>query len=617
MSKFQLTPITGLPQVDGWAQVISHPSGSLFCVLAVQGQHANSVGRNLSELLLGKDISDSAQLHNLILDLLQVARTELCKIQLACLVFADNNKVIAATHSGSVFLKRNSKVGEILQSDSELKIIEGNLQKNDLFSLTTQDAKNNFTSFKEKLISNNIETLATDLVAELQEKTQSSLIAIGFLEEKPALEPGPQQPPNNKKTNQEIIAKKWSLLKNKLTKINLNRVRSLAQNLPKKLWQKPTVFAEKIESEQTKTPQVFLKVAFLLITIFVGVIFWKQQTIKQELEPITPILAEIDARFEIIKNDQTTSDIQLRDNAKELMRELENLIATNKDKKYSLEEIKKYYQEIQAFADSISGVENQAKLDPFFDLRLAEPEFVAKRVSLSNNQLFALDASGKYGIYLNLENKQANKINFEQLELPAKNISLSDNLLFVLGNGIHLFDLEQENTHTKLKDEGDSDRDGSLFQTYGSYLYIINPEKRNIYRYLLKDDKLSEPIGWLLDKQDLDFSNLESISVDGDLWLTDKTGRILKYTQGQKQTFEPQSLPSPLGKNIKLSTTENSNYLYILDRDQHKVVILQKDGLFVKELSSDSLSAGDTIVALEEKEGALVVSGSLIYEILP
>jgi hypothetical protein len=387
--------------------------------------------------------------------------------------------------------------------------------------------------------------------------------------------------------------------------------------LPKKVWQKPTVFAEKIESEQTKSPQIFLKLAFVLITIFVGVIFWKQQTIKQELEPITPILAEIEAKFATIKNDQTTSDIQLRDNAKGLMRELEDLIATNKDKKYSLEEIKKHYQEIQAFADSISGVENQAKLDPFFDLRLAEPEFVAKKVSLSNNKLFALDAAGEYGIYLNLENKQASKINFDQLESSAKNISLSDDLLFVLGNGIHLLDLAQENTHTKLKDEGDSDRDGSLFQTYGSYLYILNPEKRNIYRYLLKDDTLSEPIGWLLDKQDLDFSNLESISIDGDLWLTDKTGRILKYTQGQKQTFEPQSLPSPLGKNIKLATTENSNYLYILDRDQHKVVILQKDGLFVKELSSDSLSAGDTIVALDQKDGALVVSGSLIYEILP
>ena len=72
----------------------------------------------------------------------------------------------------------------------------------------------------------------------------------------------------------------------------------------------------------------------------------------------------------------------------------------------------------------------------------------------------------------------------------------------------------------QLKEEGDSDRGGTFLQVYSSYLYIFNPEKRNIYRYVVKDGKLSEPIGWLIDKQNLDFTNIESMIIDGDVWLS-------------------------------------------------------------------------------------------------
>ncbi|MFZ5438204.1 MAG: hypothetical protein ACOZAK_04090 [Patescibacteria group bacterium] len=607
MSKFQLTPVTGLPQVDGWAQVISHPSGSFFCVLAVQGQNANSIGKNLTEFLLSQEINTSASLHHVLLDLLQKARAELCKIQLACLTIGEKNKVIAATHSGSVLLKRNGKIGEILFSTGELKIIEGVLQDGDLFSIATEEAKDTFSNLKEKL-ANKTEEIATKLVSELQDNQTSSLVAVGLLEETII-----EVDSTTKKVNRKVFKEKLANLINYSRKVNLKNLFLV----PKKISTKINFSKEKVTLEQQNNLQLFLKIAFFLITVFVAIIFWKQQAIKKELEPITPVLENIDQRFEQLKNNDRTSQLELRTESRNLLKELEDLITQNKDNKYSLEAIKKQYQEIQAFSETISGVETQGPLDPFFDLRLAEPEFIEKQTSLDGQQLFALDAAGEYGIYLDLTNKQTTKFDLGKVEVSTKAIAIGENSLFALGNGIHVFNLTDPEKHQQLKEEGDSDRGGTIIKAYGPYIYIFNPEKRNIYRYLLKDEELSEPIGWLIDKQDLDFSAVESMAVDGDLWLTDNNGQIFKYTQGQKQDFTIKDLPTTLGKTIKIAASENNDYLYILDKDQQKVVILQKDGQFVKEISSESLSSGGNIVALTDKPGALVISGSLIYQLFP
>ena len=220
MSKFQLTPVTGLPQVNGWSQAISHPSGSLFCVLAVEGQNANSIGKNLTEFLLSKEINNSATLHNVLLDLLQKAREELCKVQLACLVISSESRVIAATHKGSVCLKRNEKVGEILFSDGDLKIIEGSFQENDVFSLSTEKAKTMFPQLKEDLKSST-EKIATKLISSIQEQEDSALAAIALLEQSEEIieEKKPTNPIKN--IDLEKLRKKARVLVGYLKKIKL------------------------------------------------------------------------------------------------------------------------------------------------------------------------------------------------------------------------------------------------------------------------------------------------------------------------------------------------------------------------------------------------------------
>jgi len=351
-----------------------------------------------------------------------------------------------------------------------------------------------------------------------------------------------------------------------------------------------------------------------VIALLGALIGWKQYQINQEVQALQPQFGELQQQLADAQAKAETDPLEARIEAREVMRGLEDLIAANQDKPAATKRLKEEYQLAQHFADSISGSETQGPLDPFFDLRLAEAGFVASDVAVSDTLLLALDAAGQKAVSLVLENKQTTPITLEDIG-SARALALEGSNLYILADGLHSYNLDDNNRHTQLKEQGDSDREGSLLGNFGSYLYILNTPERNVYRYLLGDDGLSDPIGWLVDKQGFDFETIESMAIDGDIWFTTQSGEILRYTQGSSSDFNIQELETPFDSPLKIATHPESDYLFILENSRQRLVVLQKDGTFVKEIISESLSAADTVAASRTEDAVFVVSGSLVYKI--
>jgi hypothetical protein len=621
VSSPQVTPITGLPQVNGWAQVITHPSRSLFCVLAVSGENANSVGKTLAEYVAHFKVSDSAKLHNALLDLLQNARREQCSLQLACILMGEEKNILA-TNGGSVFLKRNHRVGEILSSESELKIIEGKKVDNDVFVLATHQATATFPQLRN-ILHRQTEDIVPQLVAQLQNKENSSLSAMAWVESKPA-----------EKEVKNIKAADFANPLQKLTQfVNLRKVTRTLQKLPASRLRNPVLLAKKFgkkikswlinlrrsspkiagESSKTSTKR-FIMAASGVIVVLAGLIGWKQYRINQEVQALEPYFSKLQQQLTDAQALADEQPLAARIQAKEVMRGLEDLIADNQDKKEAIKVLKEQYQAAQTFAETVSGSENQGPLDPFFDLRLAESGFVTTDATVNENRLLALDASGNKAVLLELENKQTSPLPFEDIG-EARAITIEEDDFYVLADGLHVYDLTDNNQHLQLKEQGDSDRAGTLLESFGTYLYVFNPEERNVYRYLRNDDELSEPIGWLVEKQNFDFSAIQDMAIDGDIWFTTDSGEIWKYTQGSRQNFTAQELTTPFDSSLKIATHPESEYLFVLENSKQRLVVLNKEGLFLKEVVSESFSSAESLAASRTENAVYVISGSLVYKI--
>jgi hypothetical protein len=367
--------------------------------------------------------------------------------------------------------------------------------------------------------------------------------------------------------------------------------------------------------EKPKTlPRNFYLIAGVIVLLLGGIILWKQYQIGREINTLQPRLGELQQQLVHAQSIAGSEPITAREEVRAVMQGLEDLIAANPDKKQAVKKLKEEYQTAQTFAESISGTETQT-LEPFFDLRLAEASFVAKEIVLSGNNLLALDAAGQRAVLLDLTNKQTQQIIFDNIG-TGKSLTADENTLYILADGLHSYDLDSEShAHTLLKAQGDSDRAGMLLAKFATYLYVFNPEERNIFRYLENDDGLSDPVGWLVDKQGLDFPTITSMTIDGDLWLGTQDGKILKYTQGQPQSFTIGEQPTPFDSALKVATQPDSEYVLVLEKARQRVVILRKDGSFFKEIVSSSLASAETIVASLTENAAFVVSGSLVYKI--
>jgi hypothetical protein len=150
---------------------------------------------------------------------------------------------------------------------------------------------------------------------------------------------------------------------------------------------------------------------------------------------------------------------------------------------------------------------------------------------------------------------------------------------------------------------------------YDRFVYVVNPEKRNIYRYAQTDGEYSEPIGWMKSATGLKYDEIRSIAVDGDVWLTTEDGQLKKFTSGREEQFIIRGLDTKFESDIYVYTHEDLSNLYVLDPQNSRIVILEKNGDFVREIKSVSLGAASNLAVSEELKTIFVAGGSIIYQI--
>jgi hypothetical protein len=264
---------------------------------------------------------------------------------------------------------------------------------------------------------------------------------------------------------------------------------------------------------------------------------------------------------------------------------------------------------------AVSGKEEQSELPIFYDLRLALPDFVTSLVTLQANKAVFLDGQKKQLVVLDLAAKNVFVKNLDQLQNMRSISALAENDVALLSDGVQSLPLTEDGAVVEVKEVGDSNKDATFVNSFGTYIYVLNPEKRNIYRYAKGSDEYSDPIGWLQDPLGVQFSSVTSVSVDGDLWITTTDGEVKKFTAGKEAKFTIVGLQEVFSTPIWLYTRENVANLYVLEPGKRRLVILNKNGEFIREVKSNSLASATGIFISDELKKAFVVSGSIIYEI--
>ena len=86
-----------------------------------------------------------------------------------------------------------------------------------------------------------------------------------------------------------------------------------------------------------------------------------------------------------------------------------------------------------------------------------------------------------------------------------------------------------------------------LIKSFGGNLYVVDTKNGQIWRYRPGDKGFEgPPEPYFAANTKVDLTGVQSIDIDGNVWLLFADGRLLKFYGGEQKPFELKGLPDPL-----------------------------------------------------------------------
>ncbi len=150
---------------------------------------------------------------------------------------------------------------------------------------------------------------------------------------------------------------------------------------------------------------------------------------------------------------------------------------------------------------------------------------------------------------------------------------------------------------------------------YTNRLYALNKNSEQIIRYRKGSASFQAGQNWL--DIPVDLSNAKDIAVDGSVYVLDGKEGIMQFNKGARTAWRSEKLEPPITTATKLVTSEESDYLYVLDPNHQRFLIFTKDGEFVQQFTSPSFT-NLIDIAIQEKENnttAFLLNGKSIVQV--
>lgn len=630
-----------------WSQ--AYNAGKLYAVLSLQKNEPVEGQENLGAI--GKEVISTFEqefftLENKDLDSIKHAIVEaLSKIKeissysFVITYITGTVLYIFIAGSGSVILKRKSKIGTILESDDtsgEVKSASGFLQNGDLVILQTKNFSKiiSLQSLADSLDHQNPSNISENLAPKIHEKQDGSAAAIILLyKDEKAYEElstiGSVDSPTEAEESKDTLPVTTAPISadnfQEISLDNLEAPSSENENeAPKQVEEIETpqqtsqaVKEESLESQAENVPSL------------------SELVLNQEEEPEEQSFVTVDRKprrkfslpiprlslrrlnhrrrlllsiaFVILivlgvsiflgiknKNDQAVNQAfaQIYPKASEKYKEGQNLMDLNQTlaRDNFIEAQKILSQNKDKFK---SGTSQDQQIE---DLLVKVNESLDKLSAVSQSQATAASATDSDLISVELNNSGVNYFTQD-----------ATNVYFIDGSGV-----QQINKSTSKKTliiKKSWVKEGGIGVFLGN-TYILDKSASQIYKFAATTFAKSN---YLTAKPDL--SDTSSLAIDGSIYALSTDGSIQKFLRGASESFKLSGLDKPLNNPTKIFTDADTNNLYILDNGNSRIVVLNKTGAFQKQYPATVIKDAKDFDVKEKNKKIYVLSGGKVYGI--
>lgn len=265
----------------------------------------------------------------------------------------------------------------------------------------------------------------------------------------------------------------------------------------------------------------------------------------------------------------------------------------------------KVSEEEQKVIDEKTKVERVTP-EVFYDLKIAEPTVEPSEIVSLDNFLVSVDrSSGK--IYVSDISSPSFTIK-DQSFPDIKSLADSDGYLgFSDNEGYKVFDIENSQITESYPVENID-----LSFPYSGFIYIISNDI--LTRYSKENEELTGAT-W---GQNPDFANAKSIAINFEIYVLTKDNKLIGFSGGEKTDFNVSGLEEGFKNPTKVVFNLDADHIYVADPGNNSIVVLDKDGNFIKQYKNteDSMWGDIKSIAISADEATLfVLNSSKIYRV--
>lgn len=370
---------------------------------------------------------------------------------------------------------------------------------------------------------------------------------------------------------------------------------------------------QKINLPSSKNKLVFIAFIFISLLFAGNLIFTDyQKKAEEKFNFYNGILFQAEDKISkaeevTIYNDLAQARIFLTD-AKNLTLEIKN----NYDKLD--EEVENLLDKINIQLDIVNIVNRIDDPEVVIDLgQTAEQIMLIKNeyyVSTSENAVYQIDLADK-----KIDDLQ---VNFDEIKNPKLTVPIekTEEIIFLSDdNKLSALDLDKkELASIKIKFISDDPKIKDI-ASYNNYLYFLEPETDQIYKYIRTADRFSNGKSWITDSE-TDIHNAISLAIDGFIYILKSDGTIDKYLSGVKKDFAIENLSEPISSSAKIYTNADLEYLYIIDPPKQRIVLFNKtNGSLIGQYISNNFNDLKNIVVDDLEDKMYVLNGDKIFTV--
>lgn len=152
---------------------------------------------------------------------------------------------------------------------------------------------------------------------------------------------------------------------------------------------------------------------------------------------------------------------------------------------------------------------------------------------------------------------------------------------------------------------------------YADRLYVLDEGANQIFRYN-PINYSQTPDNWFTSETPINLKGMQTMLIDGNIWLLYTNGQILQYQQGMQVSFALESsIPLPAEPVALAAGSQSDSLLYLADRSQQRILVYNKQGLYQRQLQA---AEGDPLRGLsglfvDEVSGTMyILTQSALYQ---